>query len=62
MDKIYEIFKQYKYKLLFIYMFMLLTELSILIFHKKGETDHQRAEKSYFHINKTYLDGKAKIL
>jgi hypothetical protein len=31
MDRIFEIFKQYKYKLLFIYMFMLLTELSILL-------------------------------
>jgi len=31
MDKIFEIFKEYKYKLLFIYLFMLLTELSILL-------------------------------
>ena len=31
MDKIFEIFKEYKYKLLFIYLFMFLTELSILL-------------------------------
>ena len=30
MNKIYEIFKEYKYKLILIYLFMLLTELSIL--------------------------------
>ena len=30
MNKLYQVFKQYKYKLLFIYFFMLLTELSIL--------------------------------
>lgn len=30
MNKIYEIFKQYKYKLILIYIFMLLTELSII--------------------------------
>ena len=31
MKKIYGIFKEYKYKLLLIYFFMLLTELSIII-------------------------------
>lgn len=30
MNKIYQIFKDYKYKLIFIYLFMLLTELSII--------------------------------
>ena len=30
MNKIYQIFKDYKYKLMFIYLFMLLTELSII--------------------------------
>ena len=30
MSKLYQLFKQYKYKLSFIYLFMLLTELSIL--------------------------------
>jgi ABC-type multidrug transport system fused ATPase/permease subunit len=30
MSKIYQIFKQYRYKLMFIYLFMLLTEISII--------------------------------